>query len=363
MKKVRITVLGLGERGRTMLAEAELFKDYFEVVGACDIQSAYWTTPQDGKAPMKERFPHVELFSDYHTMLVKARPDAVIVETPAEVHVQHSIDALERGIAVLSDIPPVNSLEEGERLWKAASKSKAIFMTGANANEYDFVYSLEDFYKKGLLGKASYLEAEYIHDLRHLFEVTPWRKKYISIKYCTHSLGPLLRVLGHDVLRTVSCISTGSQIVGEDGMHDLMTAHFNTDSGSVVRLTVSFINSNHIGAHSYRIFGTEGYFERFSGRGAILPPKTLVSSTKLFGLNGITELSSHLWRAEFAGKASGSHQGADGALLVRFCKAIRGEADPISARDGLLMSIPGIFAAESAKQNGALLSIKYPWEQ
>jgi len=85
-------------------------------------------------------------------------------------------------------------------LWQAEQKSSAIFMTGANPNYWAFVEAMVDLYDKGLLGKPSYLEAEYIHDLRYLFEETPWRQEYPPIKYSTHSLGPLLRIIEEDLI-------------------------------------------------------------------------------------------------------------------------------------------------------------------
>ena len=49
-------------------------------------------------------------------------------------------------------------------------------------------------------------------------------------------------------------------------------------------------------------------------------------------------------------------------LIDRFLGAIRaGKPAPIGVREALRMSLPGVFAAESARRDGERLRIVYPW--
>ena len=41
----------------------------------------------------------------------------------------------------------------------------------------------------------------------------------------------------------------------------------------------------------------------------------------------------------------------------------RHEPAPISVKDGLLLTLPGIYAEYSAKQGGRVLKMKYPWDK
>lgn len=361
-RNIRLGIVGLGLRGSAMFRLAAGF-DGVEPVAACDLDASRWTDAPAGERPFAERFPDAIFCLDFDAMLAGSALDAVMIETPADRHAEFCGRAMEAGVAVFSDIPTVANLDEATRLWEIAERRGSFFMTGANPNEWGFVEALCDLHRQGLLGKPYYLEAEYIHDTRGLWAKTPWRGNYPPIRYCTHSLGPLLRILPED-LRTVSCVGTGSQVTGLEGKNDLMTAHFTTDSGAVVRLTVSFINQAGCGYHSYRVFGTEGYFERLSERGS-QPARTLFNTNRLYGMKQLTELPVGTQRHELAaeGNAAAGHGGADYALLASFFAALReGRPPPIDLRDGLRMTLPGLYAAESARRGGALLTLRYPWD-
>ena len=57
------------------------------------------------------------------------------------------------------------------------------------------------------------------------------------------------------------------------------------------------------------------------------------------------------------------HGGMDYALLDHFFDAVlRGKDAPISLKEGLAMTLPGIYAEESAKRGGAVMRMKYPWD-
>ncbi len=377
MDKIRFGVVGLGHRGRYMARLAEDAFDCTQFVAACDVDPLLWNETQwQQDKPLKERYPEVKFYTDYAEMIAQNELDLVLVETGADVHADFCIKALDRNINVFSDIPSVASLDEARRLWDAEQNSKAKLMTGANPNEWGFVNALCDFYEKGLLGEPYYMEAEYIHptdewEHKLLTEHSPWRKKLAPIRYCTHSLGPLLRILKDD-LREVVCFGTGMHTTAEwrndpeYNQDDIQAALFRTDNNAVVRLLRNGEKTAvRIGYHSYRVFGTYGYFERVASRGKT-PPVTRFQSLKLYGASEtmmevpIDEMNME-YRHE---KAVQLHGGADYALFAHMFDAFRrGDEDfPITLRDGLRMTLPGIYAARSAELVGQKLRIRYPWD-
>lgn len=372
MKKIRVGVVGLGHRGRNMF---HLAGDKFDCVipaAACDVLSRNWYEKQWlMDAPLCEIFPDTVFYESYDEMLEKANLDVVMVETGADVHAKFCIKALKANINVLTDIPVVANLKEAELLWKAAQKSTAMISVGANPNEQKFTVLLNEFYKSGKLGTPYYMEAEYIHwtlpssDMhKGLNENGDWRKLLCPIRYCTHSLGPLLTILNED-LRKVSCMGTGQHAPANEyeagnTKDDMSCAQFQTESGVVVRLLRNGRCRADIGNHNYRVFGTEGYMERIERNGN---PVIRFNSEKDEPI--LQEISGEFMPPAYADNPDAiGHGGMDYALLDKFFKAIlNGEPAPISLKEGLAMTIPGIYAEESSKRGGEVVTIYYPWDK
>lgn len=370
MDKIRFGVVGLGHRGRYMARLAAEAFDCTQFVAACDVDPLLWSETQWLQdKPLKELFPEVAFFTDYAQMLAEKELDLVLVETGADVHADFCIMALNKNINVFSDIPSVANLAEAARLWAAEQNSKAKLMTGANPNEWGFVNALVDLYKKGLLGEPYYMEAEYIHSSRTpaavnpLIVHSPWRRTLPPIRYCTHSLGPLLRIM-KEVLRYTVCFGTGVHVYPEAQKDDMQAALFQTESGVTIRLLRNGACRAFIGHHSYRVFGTKGYFERIDARGNT-PQVVRFRSDELYGADTITELPVGMMPNEYANNPkAGGHGGADYALFDHLFQAMLNDAPefPISLREGLCMTLPGIYAARSAQLGGQKLTIHYPWE-
>ena len=367
MEKIRFGVVGLGHRGREMLKLAALF-DCIIPVAACDILPRnFYETQWLSDKPLAEMFPDMLFYEDYDKMLDEANLDLVLVETGADIHAEFCCKALRKNIHVFSDIPNVASLKEAKELWETAEASSAIIGTGANPNEQKFAVMLRDFCRDGLLGKPYCMEAEYIHwsmpkstTSVHLNENGDWRRLLCPIRYCTHSLGPLLAVLD-EPLRRVSAFGTGKQSP-ESTKDDMQCAQFQTESGVVVRLMRNGRCRAKIGHHNYRVFGTEGYMERIE---RFDKPVIRYNSMKLDNVE-LQEISGEFMPVEYAdnevAKTAG-HGGMDYALFDHFFKALlAGEPAPVDLKAGLEMTLPGIYAEESIKRGGAIVEIKYPWE-
>ena len=368
MEKIRVGVVGLGHRGRELLKIAAEI-DGVEITAACDILPRnFYETQWLSKAPIADMFPKTTFYESYDEMLEKAGLDVVIVETGADIHAEFCIKALEKNINVLSDIPNVANLQEAEDLWKASLKSDAIISTGANPNYRKFTFLLQDFYKKGLLGNPYCMEAEYIHwslpgsiTRRVLNENGNWRKLLIPIRYCTHSLGPLLTILD-EPLRKCTCFGTGyhSDEPAEIKKDDMMCAQFQTDSGIVVRLMRNGRCRAEVQHHNYRVFGTEGYIERMERMG-----KQVIRYNSMRELDtSMKEIDGSNMPPAYAGnpKAVG-HDGLDYAMLDCFFKGLRNGVAAIPLKQGLEMTLPGIYAEESAKRGGEVLRMRYPWDE
>ena len=354
MAKVRLGIIGYGFRGRGLLAMSRTVEG-LEPVAVC-------TSRKETAEKAKAECPDVTCHADYLEMLDSGTVDAVLVETPPQSHAACAIAALERNIHVLSDVPVLHDLEEVQPLWDAAAGSKAAFSFGATTNYWGFVDTCLDLKNKGLLGEPFYLEAEYVQDITEFARATPWRTGYEPIRYCTHSLGPLLKWLGKDQdLAAVACFDTGSHVHSGEAEHDAMAAIFRTASNVVVRLSISFVNCHPHGYHRYVLHGARGYFEcTWPLTGA--EPDAFFSTKNVYGLDKLTRLPISASRPELATLENVSgHGAADYAMLDDFAKAAKGRPPAIGLREGLRMTLPGLYALESSRRNGELVEIVYPW--
>ena len=365
MEKIRLAVVGLGHRGREMFKNISLTSGV-EPVCACDLDSSLFYEPQRNAQALAESMEKVRFYDDFDKMMSDEKFDVLLVETPALCHAEFCARALERNIHVYSDIPSVASLEEADMLWQAQKRSRALLMTGATTMGWGFVHAMQDIYQKGLLGKPYLLEAEYIHDCRSLWEESPWRKPSPGnaqnpAYYCTHGLGPLLSVMEED-LRYVNAFTTGSHVTDIPEANDANIAVYRTESGVMVRQTNSFINNCKTGTHSFRIFGTEGFFEHLAKRGD-MPETTAFSSNSMYGAKDYTKLPVSFQPHD--SNTSFGHGGADSWMWNSFEKALRAKADkaPCDLRDGLRMTLPGIFAVRSILEGGREQKIRYPWDK
>ena len=376
MKKFRVGVVGLGHRGRLMFSLACNNFECAIPAAACDLLPRNWYETQWlMDEPMCETFPDTEFYNDYNKMLDEANLDVVIVETGADVHAEFCKKALEKNINVLTDIPVVANLQEAKTLWDTAQKSNAMISVGANPNEAKFSVLLQDYYKQGKLGKPYYMEAEYIHwfkdaeGIKGLHENGEWRRLLSPIRYCTHSLGPLLTIVSEE-LRYVSCFATGQHAKPEDYpandiTDDMQSALFRTESGITCRILRNGRCRALLEEHSYRVFGTEGYMERIAYGFDNDIPEVIRFNSTVDDDEKLHEVSGEFMPPEYVGIADKKmHGGIDYALFDHFFKALtNGDAAPIPLKAGLEMTIPGIFAEESAKRGGELLKITYPWDE
>ena len=259
-------------------------------------------------------------------------------------------------------MPAVQDIAEADALWQAANAAKTVYAFGATTNFWGFVEAGADLIQKGLLGRPYFAEAEYVADIGWLTLSTPWRKHYAPIRYCTHSLGPVLKWLGEE-LREVACFSTGPRHGSDPNDDDAMAAMFRSQGGAIVRLHISFITSHPAPFHRYVCYGTAGYFEKTQPL-AGGESQVLFSSRSVYGMQNLTRLPIAEARPEFQGSpAAGEHGGADVAMLTNFAEAIAGQAAPaVGLRDALRMTLPGLFALDSARHGGRLTKITYPWD-
>jgi predicted dehydrogenase len=282
--------------------------------------------------------------------------DFVVIATPLPLHGAHAVQALQRGVHVLSEVTAAATLEECEALIDTVERSGKQYMMAENCCYWALIQSAKAMHAQGNFGEIFYGEAEYIHDVRHLMhdaEGRPtWRAQRLDpILYCTHSLGPLLWITGQYPTE-VTCTGTGSHFI--PGVTDLQTATIRMDSGAVTRITVSFTNARWPG-HRYTIYGTRASFD--SGWVGRDQPRFWTTDIPHLQSPYHLPLGTDVPGAPAAARLGG-HGTAEWYMVQAFLESLRtGQRPPIDVYDAVMYTAPGICARESVANGSRPVAI------
>jgi predicted dehydrogenase len=186
-RAVRVGVLGL-RRGAGLARLAQ--QAGMELVAVCerDDQRREAATALGAVA-----YRDVEPFLE-HAM------DAVILVNDFDQHAPVAIQALDRGLSVLSETAACRTLAEGVALVEAAEGSAGVYMFAENYPYMPLTREMRRRYAAGDIGEVRYAEAEYLDEPADLMAMVNdrahWRARLPATYYCTHSLAPIAAITG-----------------------------------------------------------------------------------------------------------------------------------------------------------------------
>lgn len=350
MKKLRWGVSGLG-RGRLFVEKLNAVPDC-EVVAVCD--------PNERALGA---FDGLACHTDYEAFIGEANLDAVALIGPGPTHAPQALMALERGMHVVSETPCVYSLEEADAVVAAVRGAGRKYMLAEDYIFMGWVQRLRELVEAGELGEIVAGQGEYTHDCRGLFLLEPdggyvpwserashpearpsWRATDLPpLKYCSHTLGPLLHVMQDHCVRA-SGFHSGSHTFPDTGVIDLESAVLQTERGAVITLTNGF-GVAHPFAFFIALIGTRGSVRCVS-----------------FGTPGVkvfTDTEGGGWRA-LETEWSERPDGRDWliVMLEEFVESVRQDsAPPIDVVTSMEFTVPGICGHMSAEQGGGVIEI------
>ncbi len=372
-KRIKIGVVGACGRG---LALSNAVNDNGGVIHAvCDIN-------KDQLEECRQKLNASEKYSDYDQMLEQSGIDAVIVGTPMQFHLEHSIKALKRNIHVICEVPAAVSIQECKELYNACQQSKAVYMLAEN-----YIYTLKnmlinELVKQGLFGQVYYAEGEYLHELKELNEKTTWRRKWqtgiAGVTYGTHSLGPILRWLNDDRVVKVCCEDSAQHYNDPRGNPYAQTTPVmlcKTQNGVLIKIRVDMISNRPHATSNYQLQGVDGSYE--SSRSPMERDKLWLSSLNkkqewldLETLCKIDDFAQKYipeqWRKLSDKISAYGHGGGDYWVIKDFLSTIRKEYScPIDIYKALDMTLPGLISQQSIIQEGQWLEVPNPrsWQQ
>jgi predicted dehydrogenase len=218
--KVRLAIIGVGERGKNHL-DLILRRDDVDLVAICDVNDRVLKESQDIINKSGKKMPKIYTGDTYawKKLLETEKLDGVIIVTPWEWHKPMIIGALDSGLKyVASEVILGITLQDHWDVVKAAEKNKANVMMLENVCYRRDVMAVLNMVRQGLFGELLHLQGGYQHDLREVlfndgvhvydhgvefgekgFSEAHWRTEHSIHRngdlYPTHGIGPIAQYI------------------------------------------------------------------------------------------------------------------------------------------------------------------------
>lgn len=116
---IKVAMVGLGGMGSTHYNLYRQMEDV-ELVALVDVE--------ESRVREKAAACGARAYTDFSEMLEKESPDYVDIATPSYTHAQLAIEAMERGVSVLSEKPAALQPEDIMEIYRCAEKNQVFFM-------------------------------------------------------------------------------------------------------------------------------------------------------------------------------------------------------------------------------------------
>lgn len=221
-----------------------------------------------------DRYGWAEAASDWREVVTRPDVDVVDVCTPGQTHCEIAIAALEAGKHVLVEKPLANSVEEGERMLRAAEKAAAggvRAMVGFNYRRVPALALARQLIGSGDLGEVREARIAYLQDwLTDPAAPMTWRLRREQAgsgalgDLGSHAVDQVRHLLGDDVVAATGALRTFvPERSGPDGrepvtVDDAAWARLETGTGAVVSLEVSRVAAGRKNAFTIEVYGSHG---------------------------------------------------------------------------------------------------------
>jgi predicted dehydrogenase len=246
-RKIKLGIMGLGERGRSLLGLLLERTDCL-VVALNDIDNVVLRKASEMVIKAGQTAP--ALFAngekDYLRLLQDEQLDAVIIATPWLWHIPMAIAAMRAGKYAGMEVCGATSVQECWDLVNVYEETGVPCMFMENVNYRRDIMAILNMVQQGLFGELIHLEGGYQHDLRHVkfndgqspygdgvffneqgYSEARWRTDHSVHRngdlYPTHGIGPVAQMINiNRGNRFVQLTSTASKA---RGLHNYIVNH------------------------------------------------------------------------------------------------------------------------------------------
>ncbi|MBQ3816207.1 MAG: Gfo/Idh/MocA family oxidoreductase [Clostridia bacterium] len=379
MKTIRMSVIGIGGRGKWWLGELLKMEDV-EITAVCD---KHEDRMEAARAMCAERYGH-EVFGSVDYREVLARDDgseAVLITTYWNDHVPIAIAVMKSGRYAAFEVGPAQSIRQCWDLVRTYEETGIPCMLMENCCYNREEMTVLNMIKKGLFGEILHCQGGYQHDLRSISNgmerdhERTWQYLHRNAElYPTHELGPIMTYL--DINRGNRLMSLNSMATKSRGLQKYVRDHFGPDHplakadirlGDIVTTTIRCANGETIVlthdtssprpySRGGRVQGTKGLWMEdlhalhIEGRS---PGESWEPMEKYWD-----EFEHPLWKKSRAGAFTGGHGGMDWLVMRAFLNAVRRKIQtPIDVYDSATLMAVAELSEESIAMGSAPVAI------
>jgi UDP-2-acetamido-3-amino-2,3-dideoxy-glucuronate N-acetyltransferase len=217
-----IAVVGCGRWGKNLV---RTFHELGVLTHVCDADTKSLELIQ-------ERYPNVEICSDYLQLLDIPEVDAIVIASPAEQHVWMAEAGLFADKDVFVEKPLALRYRDGEKLVELAEQMNKILMVGHLLEYHPAVLRLHQLIKSGELGKVQYVYSNRLN----LGRVR--QEENILWSFAPHDIAVILRLIG-DLPLEVTAVG-GAYL--QPNIADVTVTNMLFDNGVRAHIFVSWLH-------------------------------------------------------------------------------------------------------------------------
>ena len=396
-----VAVIGLGNRGRSLLKYCILPQPGVSVLAVCD---AYDDRLEKGVGMVKDAGqPAPRAVRDYHEILAMDDVDAVLILSSWETHIKMACDAMRAGKYTAIEVGGAHSISDCWELVRTHEQTGVHCLMLENCCYGREEMMVLNMVRQGLFGEIVHCQGGYRHDLRE--EIAFGREtrhyrfdnylKRNGENYPTHELGPSASILNiNRGNRMLSLVSMASKSVGlheyllrEKGLeHDASKMHFAQSDvvttlikcaqGETICLTLDTTLPRAY-SRGFHIQGTKGMYME-DNNSLFIDGKDneydLKWREKWDNAKEYQEAYDHpVWKKYLEEGVRGGHDGMDWLVLRRFFDCVRQNAPaPIDVYDAAAWMSITALSEQSVSMGGMPVAIpdftngmwlkRTPWE-
>ena len=337
MKELRLGLAGLGHGETLIQANRPEHEDIpIKVTALCD------TDPERLRAA-GDQHGIQNLTTSFSELIARDDIDIVGIYTPGPLHAAQVLQALDAGKHVMMTKAMAYTMQEAESLVEAVDRTGLVLLiTQTLRGRYDLM-DAKRVCDSGALGELFMAEAAYTHDLRPVYQRTPWRVSMpqdLLLGGACHPIDCLRWFMGD--IKEVHCYGIRSGIAPEYPQEDNFVINVKFASGKI-----GHINSFH---------------------GIVDPPGVPMNGFAVYGMKGTIRdgvmrfdpengIPKRTYTAEYRSDASAirGHRGEMAIMLRHMSDCVINGATPwVGVRDGASVVSTGLACWESIRTGQAI---------